>query len=96
MSLVVERKRMEEALRERELTIRNMAEQMVDVTFATDGNCFITFILPSVLQMFGWKPEEMVGKNFIEFLPEWEIPSVVAKFKDSLASGQKTRNLSFS
>jgi PAS domain S-box-containing protein len=90
-----ERKRMEEALREREVTIRNMAEQLEDVLFATDDSGFITFVSPSALQMFGWEPEEMVGRSFIEFLPESEIPGAVAQFKDALASGRKTRNLSF-
>ena len=90
-----ERKRIEEALRESELTIRSMAEQLEDVLYATDDSGFITFVTPSALQMFGWKPEEMVGRSFIEFLPEAEIPGAVAQFKDALTSGQKTQNLSF-
>ena len=90
-----ERKRMEEALLESEFNIRNMANQLVDVFLATDNSGFVTFASPSALQMFGWKPEEMVGRSFIEFLPESEILSAVAEFKGSLASGQKTQNFSY-
>ncbi len=86
--------RRKKTLQENEITIRDMAEQLEDVLFATDNGGFMTFVSPSVLQMFGWKPEEMVGRSFIEFLPESQIPFAVAQFKDTLASGQKTRNLS--
>ncbi|MCG6533250.1 MAG: PAS domain S-box protein [Syntrophales bacterium LBB04] len=88
-----ERKRAEEALRESEANFRNMAEQLVDVLFATDDSSHITFVSPSALQMFGWKPEEMVGRSFIEFLPESEIPGAVTKFKDAMASGKSVPDL---
>ena len=90
-----ERKRMEESLLESELNIRNIMEQLEDVFYATDNSGFITFISPSVLQMFGWKPEDMVGRSFIEFLPETEMPAAVTRFKDALISRQKTQNLCF-
>ncbi|MFZ4441252.1 MAG: PAS domain S-box protein [Syntrophales bacterium] len=90
-----ERKRMEEALKESEFNIRNMAEQLVDVLFATDDSGFITFVSPSALQMFGWKPEEMAGRSFIEYLSLTEIPGAVAQFKDALVSGKKIKNQSF-
>lgn len=90
-----ERKQAEEARRESEANFRNMVEQLVDVLFATDSNGFITFVSPSALQMFGWKPEEMVGKNFIDLLQEPEIPDAVVQFKNDLVSGRKTQSLSF-
>lgn len=95
LSRIIERKRTEEALRESELVIHTIAEQLEDLLFATDNRGFITFASPSALRMFGWKPEEMVGRNFIDFLTEQEIPGAASQFKNGLASGQKTRNLSF-
>ena len=92
---IIERRRVEEALRESDATLRHMTEQLVDVLFATDNNGFITFASPSALQVFGWKPDEMVGRNFIEFLPDAEIPGAVKKFKEVMASGQSTQNLSY-
>jgi len=68
---------------------------LLDVLFATDDSGFITFISRLALQVFGWKPEEMVGRNFIEFLPDAEIPGVVAQFQGAMASGQLIRNLPF-
>jgi PAS domain S-box-containing protein len=92
---ISERKQAQEALLESELNIRNMANQLVDVLLATDNSGFVTFASPSSLQMFGWKPEEMVSRSFIEFLSETEIPGAVAQFKDALASGKKIKNQSF-
>jgi PAS domain S-box-containing protein len=90
-----ERKRAEEARRESEENFRNMAEQLVDVLFATDNSGFITFVSPSAMQMFGWKPEEMAGRSFVELLQESDIPGAVAQFKEALASGRRMQNLSF-
>jgi PAS domain S-box-containing protein len=90
---IAERKQAEEALKESESTLRNMAEQLVDVLFVTDDSGFITFISPSVMQMFGWKPEDIVGRSFIELLPESEISAIVAQLKHVLASGQPTQTL---
>jgi PAS domain S-box-containing protein len=92
---ITERKRAEEARRESEATFRNIADQLVDVLFATDNSAFITFISPSALQVFGLQPEDMVGRNFIEFLSDTEIPCAVTKFKDARASGQSIQNLPF-
>jgi PAS domain S-box-containing protein len=89
------RMRAEEELRDSEANLHLIAEQLEDVLFATDPSGFITFASPSALQMFGWKPEEIVGSNFVEFLPEAEIPCAVKQFKESLVSGGKTHNLSF-
>ncbi len=87
--------RANEALGQSEEKFRNMAEQLVDVLFAADNSAFITFISPSALQMFGWKPEEMVGRNFIEFLTDTEIPGAVAQFKGAMASAQPIQNMPF-
>jgi PAS domain S-box-containing protein len=91
---ITERKQAEEARRESDANFRNMTEQLVDVLFAIDDSGFITFVSPSALQVFGWKPDEMVGRNFIELLPDPEIPGAVKKIKEVMASGQSIQNLS--
>ena len=92
---ITERKQAEEALREGEANFRNMANQLADVLFVTDNSAFITFISPSALQVFGWKPEDLVGRNFIEFLSDAEIPGAVVQFQGAMASGQSIQNLPF-
>jgi len=92
---ITEITRAEEALKENEANVLNILDKLLDVLFATDDSGFITFISRLALQVFGWKPEEMVGRNFIEFLPDAEIPGVVAQFQGAMASGQLIKNLPF-
>ena len=87
------RKRAEEALRASEEKFRGMAEQLVDVLFVTDTKGVITYVSPSVDQMFGWSPEEMTGREFTTFLPEEERPRAIASLRAAVVSGQPVHAL---
>jgi len=82
------------ALQESEEKFRNMAEQLEDVLFTTDDKGSITYLSPSALRMFGWSPEEMIGRRFVEFLPESEIPKAMQAFQTAVSTGLPSRNLS--
>jgi PAS domain S-box-containing protein len=81
---ITERKRAEEALRQSEEKFRGIAERSFDMIFMTDARGFITFLSPVSERIFGRKPEEMVGKNFTNFLVESEIPKAVKRFTEKL------------
>jgi PAS domain S-box-containing protein len=83
-----------ENLRESEEKFRSMAEQLDEVLYATDIDGIITYISPSASRVFGWLPGEMIGKSFVEFLPESEIPNAIQAFQSTLSSGKPSRNLS--
>jgi PAS domain S-box-containing protein len=52
--------------------------------FMTDTRGFIKYLSPASERIFGYKPEEMVGKHFANFLIKSEIPKATKKFTEKL------------
>jgi PAS domain S-box-containing protein len=73
---ICERKQAQEALLQSEEQFKGIFNSMVDV-FARadlDGNCLL--ISPSVFNVIGYVPEEVMGRNYVEFYTnpkEWEL-----------------------
>ena len=81
---ITEHKHAEEALRQSEEKFRGMAERSSEMIFMTDTRGLITYLSPASKKIFGYKPQEMVGKNFTTFLVESEIPKAVKRFREKL------------
>ncbi|MBE3144395.1 MAG: PAS domain S-box protein, partial [Planctomycetes bacterium] len=77
-------KHAEEALRESEEKYRGLADRSFDMIFMTDARGFIKYLSPACKRIFGYKPEEMVGKHFANFLIESEIPKATKRFTEKL------------
>jgi diguanylate cyclase (GGDEF)-like protein/PAS domain S-box-containing protein len=60
---------MEEQLRRSEQDFRAFFENMQDVYYRTDADGVITMAGPSVHEVLGFKPEEIVGRRAEEFYP---------------------------
>jgi len=87
---VTERKRIEEALRKSEEKYRDLVDKERDVIFAVDTLGFITSINPAV-KGWGYSVEEVLGKNFIELIPEdWREKTAGDLQNALLASGEFT------
>ena len=84
---ISERKKTEEALKASEEKFRSIAEQSADVVWTTDETGTITFLSPETLNLFGYEPEEMVGRNFTEFLTPESIEEAMGAFAQTF-SGQ--------
>ncbi len=59
---VTERRRAEEALREREYRLRQITNSIRDVVLLLDPWARVQYVTPSVEQVLGYRPEELVGK----------------------------------
>ncbi len=81
------------ALRESEAKFRGMAEQLEEVLYTTDQDGVITYISSSSSRVFGWRPEEMLGQRFFEYLPETEIPQALKAFRSAIVEGLPSRML---
>ncbi|MBD3273767.1 MAG: PAS domain S-box protein, partial [Candidatus Marinimicrobia bacterium] len=64
----------EAELRDREQELSLITESTIDTIFMLDDQGIILYMSPSVVDLQGYTPEEMVGHNFAEFVPDQELP----------------------
>ncbi|WP_091511713.1 PAS domain S-box protein [Flexibacter flexilis] len=64
---ITEKKNNEIALQEKEEKFRNIFESFQDIYFRTDANGNFLIISPSVKEICGYTPEEIIGKNINAF-----------------------------
>ncbi|WP_316979634.1 PAS domain S-box protein [Shumkonia mesophila] len=72
---ITERKRAEEALRWSEWDLRGILDNMVDTFFRTDREGRIIMMSPSVVDLTGFAPEEMLGHHFASFFADPGTPT---------------------
>jgi len=77
---ITERQVLEKTLRESEERYRNLVEDMPSLVcrFLRDGT--LTFVNRRYLEYFSMKPEDLIGQNFFQFIPEQERESVRRHF----------------
>jgi PAS domain S-box-containing protein len=68
---ITQRKVSENALRESENRYRTVAETASDAIITIDENSAIHFVNSSVEDVFGYSPEEIVGKNLTILMPDY-------------------------
>ncbi len=81
---ITERKQAEQALELSEIMFRSIAEQISEIIFVTDQTGVTTYASPAVEAITGYKPSEVIGRRFIEFLAEEDIERAVSAFQEGL------------
>ncbi|HDP80537.1 MAG TPA: response regulator [Spirochaetes bacterium] len=66
--------RMEKRLRQSEEKYRSLVEDISDMVYTVDEYGHITYISPVVKELFQYSPEELMGKNFAEYIHPDDIP----------------------
>ncbi|HSL44771.1 MAG TPA: PAS domain S-box protein [Anaerolineales bacterium] len=65
---ITERRRAEEALRESQIKYQNLVETSHDLIWSTDAAGRITFMNRASREIYGYEPEELIGRSFFELL----------------------------
>lgn len=65
---ITARKQAEEALGESEEKLRLLVENMVEVFFQIDLHGRLSYINPAIERMLGFSPEEVLGKEYTDFI----------------------------
>ncbi|MBA4393161.1 MAG: hypothetical protein C0407_06385, partial [Desulfobacca sp.] len=81
---ITERKQAEDALRRSEERQSRLIQQTFDLILETDQSGFVKTISPQSEQVFGAKPEELIGKHFLELIIESDRERVAGLFQKAL------------
>ncbi|NJK70397.1 MAG: PAS domain S-box protein [Microcoleus sp. SU_5_3] len=82
---MTERKLAEEALQASETKYRHLVETSQDIIWSIDAIGRFTFLNPAVRYIYGYEPEEMLGRPFSDFAPPEQIQKDLKAFARLLA-----------
>jgi len=77
-ALSIQRQRAEAALRQSEARFRDISENVAEWVWEMDHEGKLTYSSPVVEQLLGYKPEEVLGQHFLDFI----LPDERQEFKD--------------
>ncbi|MBT4484368.1 MAG: PAS domain S-box protein [Candidatus Latescibacteria bacterium] len=86
---ITEWKRAEDALKESEEKYRKVIENIYDIVYSSYADGKIYFISPNVLTLTGYKPEEIIGHNIIEFVHPDDREHVISDYKKTIQTGEE-------
>ncbi len=84
---ITERLQAEEALRKSEEKFRHLVETINDWVWEIDENFVFTYSSPKVLDLLGYRPEELVGKSPFDLMPQKEARSMANAYKQLAVAG---------
>lgn len=64
-------------VRKEDLRYRAMVDNLMEVVTLLDGFGVIQHESPSLKEVFGWDPEEMIGRNSVEFVHPADVPHIL-------------------
>jgi two-component system cell cycle sensor histidine kinase/response regulator CckA len=77
---IAAREQTRDALRRREEHFRSLIENASDIITILAGDGTIHYESPSVERFLGYKPEELLGKNILDYVHPEDLPAVSAIF----------------
>ena len=90
---MIERKRVEDALRESEEKFRSIVETTTEWLWAIDRQGRMTYSNPAVEQILGYRPEELTGKDALALMHEEDRIEVEGMLPELIADKKGWREL---
>jgi PAS domain S-box-containing protein len=87
---ITEKRKAELALKENEERFRTLIEYSFDAILIIDTVGNIQYASPSIQNLLGYEPEEVVGRNGFEFIWHEDIPGVQAKLASIVQNVDET------
>jgi PAS domain S-box-containing protein len=91
----IEKKTTEIKLRESEEKFRTITEQTGDFIGIADLKGIITYASPAAASIFRISPEEMTGRNFIEFIAETDLAKGARVYRQCFEGASLENNIEF-
>ncbi len=88
---ITERNRVQKALDEAVLRERAMVEHALDVICTIDAEGRFATVSPACLKLWGYRPEELIGRRYIELVTPEDVPKT-NEAAASIMSGKETTN----
>ena len=82
-------KQAEDKLKESEEKYRKVIENIHDIVYSSYADGTLYFISPNVLSIIGYKPEEIIGHNLIEFVYPDDKEHVLKDYEKTIKTGEE-------
>ena len=92
---ITERKLAAEALRSSEEQFRSLIENSSDIIMILSDNGKIFYLSPSIERSFGYRPEELIGKNISELIHPDDLPGFFEVFIRKIQNPNTTSSIEF-
>jgi len=79
-------KKLSSELQKSERKYRSILNNIEDIVYSLDAAGVVTYISPQV-KLYGYRPEEVIGKKFTEFLCPEDVRLIMECFNQSMVSG---------
>lgn len=89
------RREAELALRQKEEGFRSLIENALDIITVLDAEGIIGYESPSVEKILGYKPEDLAGKNIIEYIHSEDQQNFLETLKQTVESPNLALNIEF-
>ena len=84
LTTALRRKQMEEDLRQSQMQYQNLVETSHDLIWSVDAEARFTFVNRASREVYGYEPEELIGRSFFEILDPQHYQLSLKNFKDTI------------
>ena len=73
----------------KDIDYKDLVEDINEVIFTVDKEGLVTYISPRSKELAGYKPEDIIGKKFADFIYEEDLPGLMKDFQKNITGKVK-------